>query len=62
MEMTMIMIGKRKPIPFDKVDTNSAINTSRDRNDPNNTQHSSSGLEFKTKPSKAKYVINYCFC
>ena len=51
MEMTMIMIGKRKPIPFDKLDTSSVNNTSRDRNDPNSTQHSNSVLDAKTKPS-----------
>lgn len=52
MEMTMIMIGKRKPVPYDKGDTSSAINTSRDRNDPNSTQHSNIS-ESKTKPSKS---------
>jgi hypothetical protein len=58
MEMTMIMIGKRKPIPFDKPDTSSVNNTSRDRNDPNSTQHSNSVLDAKAKPSNWKNLIN----
>jgi hypothetical protein len=58
MDMTMIMIGKRKAVSYDKLDLISLNNASRekDRDDPNSTKHSVSVLDIKPKPSKIKLL------
>lgn len=56
----MVMIGKRKPALIDKLESGSAINSSRERDDPNTPKNTPAAGEFLsfTKP-KPPSKINW---